>query len=464
MQVLYYDYKFQPDSMNLNTPMKNTLLKLFGVASLLCIALCSKYTELNAAEGTSVPIAAIENAEVRPGRGEDFNTGKFLVNFKPVGFAGKIGESKPAEGAVYVVIQFTYKNITKKPISALSAPGFFLKDESGTKYDPDVQANIAWSLNNNSDEKVLSNINPRVSIKGCEVFEVAREAILEKGWKVYVDAPFGDDDFDAPFEVYGGDFSVHGNWELFKGGISVLETEYLLSRAAAEKLMLSEEIKKSLLSSFGLSAAQLGRYDMILPAAQFTVKKFHKIMEYNPNSQSSWNNEDPLERVGVYSRLSVKPVTTGLIYDYIVAHKDTEPKAYQKLLDDEKTRAIELPKAEIAENEYNAFVASETAARTRKKAEKEAAEQKKSDARQAQNNKEVEAQKAEYQASLQREREAHQKEVEAQEKDRAEQQEKMKKHQSEAKPDEPAAPDPAKDLDEAAAALTKALKKFPFGR
>jgi hypothetical protein len=450
--------------MNLNTPMKNTLFKLFGVASLLCMALCSKYSELNAAEGTSAPIAAIENAEVRPGRGEDFNTGKFLVNFKPVLFRAKIGETEPAEGAVYVVIEFTYKNITKKPISALSAPSFFLKDESGTKYDPDVQANIAWVLENNSDEKVLSNINPRISIRGSQVFEIAREAILEKGWKVYVDAPSGDDDFDAPFEVYSGDFSVHGNWELFKGGISVLETDYLLSRAAAEKLMLSEEIKGSLLSIFSIDAARMGRYDLILPAARFEVKEFHKIMEYNPNSQSRWNREDPLERVVVYQLLSIKPVTTGLIYDYIVAHKDTEPKAYRKLLDDEKARAIELSKAEIDENEYNAFVASETAARTRKEAEKEAVAQKEKDARQAQINKEVEAQKAEYQASLQREREAHQKQVEAQEKHRAEQQEKIKKQQSEDKPDEPAAPDAAKDLDEAAAALTKALKKFPFGR
>ena len=450
--------------MNLNTPMKNILFKLFGVASLLCMALCSKYSELNAAEKTSASIAVIENAEVRPGRGKDFNTGKFLVNFSPVLFRSRIDETKPAEGAVYVVIEFTYKNITKKPISALSAPSFFLKDESGTKYDPDVQANIAWVLKNNSDEKVLSNINPRISIRGSQVFEIAREAILEKGWKVYVDAPSGDDDFDAPFEVYKGDFSVHEYWNLFKEGISVIETDYLLSRAAAEKLMLSEEIKESLLSIFGLDAAKMGRYDVILPAARFEVKEFHKIMEfdpkfhkilaYDPNAQSAWYKENPLERVGEYRLLSVKPVTTGLIYDYIVAHKDTEPKAYQKLLDDEKARAIELSKAEIAENEYNAFVVSEKAAQTRKKAEKEAAEQKERD------------------DHLQRALEADQKQVEArekhraeqQEKHRAEQQEKIKKQQSEDKPDEPAAPDAAKDLDEAAAALTKALKKFPFGR
>lgn len=510
---------------------KIAYLSLCSISSLMILGACSKNNNSSAVatahkELETSPVASREIADTRPGHGKDFNTGRFLVNFDPVSFMNSIGDTRPPNGAVYVIIKFNYKNISSKPISALSAPNFFLKDGAGTKYDGDVQAVIAWNLAYNTDEKVLSNINPRITIAGVAVFEIAREAILENGWSVYVDSPSGDEDFMVPFEVVGGDFSVHADWPIYVRGIKELQTVDLLSAAAAEKLMFSKEVKEAINDSKNLFAMQSGSLSLL---AALGGRKLNEQDLYDsitlPRASFSQRKVIGIEndgKVGELVYLSVKPIKTGPIYDYIINHKDTEPKAYKKLIDEENARESDFKAVSLKAANYDAKMAADEAlAKAAELAKTKDAEAKKAALEQAENSAiergfsgtaqeqtannygytssaewkdsqasgitmtkasydQWNAEKAASQKRSEEKNAAYQAEEEQKAADRKQLQTDEKHARSQRSdsrallrdqqgtPKEvsnaPGTPDAAKDLEEAAKAVNKVLKKLPFGR
>ena len=85
---------------------------------------------------------------------------------------------KVPEGANYVVIEYSYKNISKSPISSWNLPEVKLKDSNGAVYRQDADAD--WYFKDYSDEKILSDLNPGIKTKGSKIFEVSSD-VLNQG-------------------------------------------------------------------------------------------------------------------------------------------------------------------------------------------------------------------------------------------------------------------------------------------
>ena len=131
--------------------------------------------------------------------GSIIKTPKFEIQVSSVNTADQLGgeffESKPADGGTYLAIQWNYKNISDSPISAFSQPSLHLKDPKGTKYDADTGASASYATELKLNEKVMSDLNPGIRVKGAEVFEVSKELLAQPGWKIYIDA---DKDLEIP--------------------------------------------------------------------------------------------------------------------------------------------------------------------------------------------------------------------------------------------------------------------------
>ena len=72
---------------------------------------------------------------------------------------------KVPEGAVYVAVEYEYKNISKQPISSWDLPTVGLADGNDAVYAQDADAD--WYFDGYSDEKLLSDMNPGIKTKGA---------------------------------------------------------------------------------------------------------------------------------------------------------------------------------------------------------------------------------------------------------------------------------------------------------
>lgn len=100
-------------------------------------------------------------------------------------------QSRAAEGGVYVAVQWAYKNISAKPLSAANRPELFLLDRGGVQYTPDLQATFAFASQLDVTEKALSDLNPGVRVQSAAVFEVSRKLFNSDTWVLFVKADRG---------------------------------------------------------------------------------------------------------------------------------------------------------------------------------------------------------------------------------------------------------------------------------
>ncbi len=99
---------------------------------------------------------------------------------------------KASEGAIYVAVEFKYKNVSGKPISSYKLPNKLkLIGPDGIKYESDSGASSYYATETNNDQKILSDLNPGITSKSSEVFEISKDSWKQPGWSLLIDA---DDD------------------------------------------------------------------------------------------------------------------------------------------------------------------------------------------------------------------------------------------------------------------------------
>ncbi len=129
--------------------------------------------------------------------GDSIKTEKFDIKIGTVTTKGRIGNEylneKAADGAIFIAVNFNYKNITKEPIGAYSVPKVKIIDPNGTQYDEADSATIYYQTEINLNKKITSDINPGITQKDATVFEVSKELWNSKGWKLVIKA---DDDIE----------------------------------------------------------------------------------------------------------------------------------------------------------------------------------------------------------------------------------------------------------------------------
>lgn len=93
---------------------------------------------------------------------------------------------RAAEGAVFIVVIWKYKNISNAPLNILEHPSIELMDQNGTRYKMDVSGSSALATEENSTEKVLSDLNPGITVTAASAFEVSKKEFDPDTWHLVV--------------------------------------------------------------------------------------------------------------------------------------------------------------------------------------------------------------------------------------------------------------------------------------
>lgn len=124
--------------------------------------------------------------------GDVINTDKFTISIDRVETRRSVGndylQKQASSGGIYVVVNYTYKNISNKPIGAFSLPRISLRSPDGSKYSADIDASSTYAMENQRDEKILSDLNPGIQTHGSQVFEIGEQMYSSTTWKILIDA------------------------------------------------------------------------------------------------------------------------------------------------------------------------------------------------------------------------------------------------------------------------------------
>lgn len=124
--------------------------------------------------------------------GDVISNEKYEITINNVGTATKVGtqyvNSQPAEGGVYVCVDFTYKNVSTEPISSWDFPTVELVDSNGVKYSSDISASSYYATEKDPNRKVLSDLNPGITVTDNKVFEIAEESYNQGEWFLVVNS------------------------------------------------------------------------------------------------------------------------------------------------------------------------------------------------------------------------------------------------------------------------------------
>jgi len=122
--------------------------------------------------------------------------GPLEINVKKISFRRSLGDgpfaSTPSDGAIYVCVEYSYKNISDKPIPAMSFTGPStpgnpqLVDPAGIEYDMDLGASMSFATEQDNDSKIMSDLNPGITVHDADAFEVAESRIKKSGWNVLI--------------------------------------------------------------------------------------------------------------------------------------------------------------------------------------------------------------------------------------------------------------------------------------
>lgn len=124
--------------------------------------------------------------------GEKITTNKFEITISSVTPRYTVGggfiNEKAGEGAVFIVVNFNYKNISKEPVSTFRVPKIKIIDPNNVAYDAAIAASASYATENNFNKKIASDLNPGISQRDAEVFEVSKENWNKSGWKLRIEA------------------------------------------------------------------------------------------------------------------------------------------------------------------------------------------------------------------------------------------------------------------------------------
>ena len=133
--------------------------------------------------------------------GDTFSTNTFQVTVNKAVLLSEVGDGfmndKPAQGAEYVAVVWTYKNVSNKPANTFDTPSVYLLDAHGTKYDEDDDASSTFETQIHATAKTLSDSNPGVTYTDGAVFEVSTQLFNPNTWQILVRS--GDGDVDVRF-------------------------------------------------------------------------------------------------------------------------------------------------------------------------------------------------------------------------------------------------------------------------
>lgn len=95
-------------------------------------------------------------------------------------------EKKASEGATYVVVSWSIKNASDKPMEFYQQAPMHLISPEGTAFSSDLEATSAYQTAADLDEKMLSDLNPGITTRGADVYEIASDSFDPATWSLRV--------------------------------------------------------------------------------------------------------------------------------------------------------------------------------------------------------------------------------------------------------------------------------------
>ena len=123
--------------------------------------------------------------------GTTIATGQYEITVSKITQHNSLGnefyQEKPAEGGIFIGVIWSYKNISNEPINIFNKPSIELISPDLVRYETAVGASTALASSTEGlSEKALSDLNPGITTKTADAFEVSTELLNQSGWTVLI--------------------------------------------------------------------------------------------------------------------------------------------------------------------------------------------------------------------------------------------------------------------------------------
>lgn len=167
------------------------VLLLIGVLYLTFAVGSAEENVVESTNGTENNVSSTTTTSTIYNIGDTIQNKKYEITISSVNEAKKVGttylSSEPAEGGTYVCVDFSYKNISTEPMSSWDFPTIQLVDSNGTKYSADISATSYYATEKDPNRKVLSDLNPGITVKDNDVFEISINSYSQGEWFLLID-------------------------------------------------------------------------------------------------------------------------------------------------------------------------------------------------------------------------------------------------------------------------------------
>jgi hypothetical protein len=157
------------------------IMRLVAVVTAAGLASCSPPTATPKATAPAITTPTFYVGDAVPARDVEIRVTK-VEQRTAVG--SEYARETAAEGGVLVVVRYSIKNTSDRPAKAYAAPELTLLDPQGVEYKPDAGKSGAYASELNLDQKLFSDLNPGITVKGATVFEVGKETFDLATWKL----------------------------------------------------------------------------------------------------------------------------------------------------------------------------------------------------------------------------------------------------------------------------------------
>lgn len=172
-------------------PVRNTVLVIIAVLIVISVA-TSGNNKTVPTSATSSNSTSSQQESKTYNIGDTISTDSYSITISKVEEKSRVGSEylyKDADsGNTFICYQVSYKNTTSKPISSFSQPSFKLVDQNGTEYGTDIGISSYYQTEVGDDSKVLSDINPGVTVKDAGAFEMGKDVYSNGTWTLKITA------------------------------------------------------------------------------------------------------------------------------------------------------------------------------------------------------------------------------------------------------------------------------------
>jgi len=173
----------------------STLARVLGFGWLGLLVIAALNTPPDAGGGSSSKVANQSPASTQEAVvdriGSPIDLGDITATVTSVRNAARFGNEylpvEASDGGTLVAVTYSVKNTSAKPVKSYMMPKLKLIDPSGVEYNADIGKTGQYMAGKQMEMKIISDLNPGITTKDAQVFEVSSEQYDPATWAVSID-------------------------------------------------------------------------------------------------------------------------------------------------------------------------------------------------------------------------------------------------------------------------------------